>query len=74
MVGGSSPAVGLDPPELYSNNWFLVLLRLQILDFKIAFRFKICFKGRGTDKFRLYNGRNLYKLNAFSCVKFLIHI
>ena len=47
MVGGSSPAVGLDPPELYSNNWFLVLLRLQIIDFKIAFRFKICFKGGG---------------------------
>ena len=47
MGGGSSPAVGLDPPELYSNNWFLVLLRLQVLDFKIAFRFKICSKGGG---------------------------
>ena len=47
MVGGSSPAVGLDPPELYSNNWFVVLLRLQIVDFKIAFALKFALKVGG---------------------------
>ena len=74
MVGGSSPAVGLDPPELYSNNWFLVLLRLQMIDFKIAFRFKICFKGGGQIGSVYTTGETYIFFLLKNCVMFLIHV
>ena len=40
MVGGSSPAVGLDPPELYYNNWFYICSDFKYLIFKLLFALK----------------------------------
>ena len=47
MVGGSSPAVGLDPPELYSNKWFYICSDFKYLIFKLLFALKFALEVGG---------------------------